>query len=184
MDYGKLTIGIANAPIGGARMTDVADGVYNLKIEGEDVFFQAPKKPRLKVTENALAALRVVTDAALAASLKTTKDFRESNVGMNLQNAITTEQVKELNANTQFTVCHRVQIVDSITGTPIYKNEHYNGYPEYLKEARAAAKLEGTARTDAFTLASEKLRATTVKAGTPAEAKNILHMPVFIVSQA
>lgn len=183
MNYESLTQNVLNAPLGGARMSNVAEGAWNLTIDGDKVFLSAPKKASIPVTDNGVAAMRIATDAATAKKYKTTREARESGEIVNLQTAIRTEQVKGLSASTKFEVVHRLQIEDAATGQVILNNDCYNGYPDYVKAARKAARLDGTERQDAFAAALEVLRASGIKAGkSTTDPKNIQHMPVFVVS--
>ena len=183
-DFNDLTKGILSAPINNARMQNVSDGTYGIKIDGDKVYLSAKKKAPIAVTDNGFAAMRIVADKADVAGLVTTKDARESGKVYNLQSALQQEIVKELSAKTKFNCDHRVQILDAATGTVIFNNECYNGYPTYLKGARTAARLEGTERQDAFAKLSETLRESGVKTTvSQTDVKNIQHMPVFTVTE-
>lgn len=188
MDFNTLAKQLAEVQLGNARMTDVATGTYAIAIEGDKVSLVSETKQRIPVSLPSLAAMRIVADASKATAAKTTREARESADYSNLQKAITLEG-KSLTDKTRFTVVHRLQIQDVVNDAPIYKNECYKGYPEYVKASRKAANLpsasdeQKAARNAAFTEASEELRKSGVKAGIAADNKNLLLMPVFTVAE-
>lgn len=188
MDFTTLSKNLAEVQLGSARMTDVATGTYAIHIDGDKVALVSETNQKIPVSLPSLAAMRIVADAAKAATAKNTREARDNADYSNLQKAITLEG-KSLNEKTRFTVVHRLQIQDVVNDLPIYRNECYKGYPEYVKASRKAAGMpnasveQTSARNAAFTEASEELRKTGVKSGITADAKNLLLMPVFTVSE-
>jgi hypothetical protein len=188
MDFAKLTTNVLAVVLGGQRMTDIATGSYSIVPEGDDkIYLVSEKKEKVLVSAASLAALRIVSDATKAAAVKTTREARESGDYSTLQKALVAEQVK-LSENTRLNVVHRLQIMDTINDAPVYKNDCYQGYPEYMKASRSAFALPSvspeqiTARNNAFTEASENLRKTGLKKGITADNKHLQLMPVFTVA--
>lgn len=187
MNFADLTKKVVEVALGGARMIDIATGSYSVLSDGENVFLVSEKKERVPVTLAGLASLRIVEDAAKAQAVKTTRDARESIDYTNLQKALLAEKVK-LSESTKFNVVHRLQIIDVATDQPIYKNDCYKGYPEYMKASRNAANLPKASeeqiavRNAAFTDASDALRKSGLKSGITADSKNLQQMPVFTVT--
>ena len=188
MNFAELTEKVKSATLGSNRMTDIAAGKYTVAINGADVFLVSEKKEKVPVTVNGLAALRIVESKDKAITVKNTREARESTDYTTLQKAIADEKVK-LDDATSFEVVHRLRIIDGVSEQPIYKNNCYNGYPQYVKASRAASALpaltdeQRTARNNAFTEASEALRSSGVKPGIAIEDKNLQLMPVFTVGK-
>lgn len=189
MDFKELSQKIVDAPIGQSRLTDMNKGTYSLVIsaDGKSIALVSDKKKKTPITVNSLAAMRVVADAATAATVETTRDARTSDAYSPLQELLASERVK-VSESTKFNVVHKLRILDTITGKPIFRNEHYTGYPAYVKASREASQLPGdtdaqkAAKNAAYTAASEVLHATEVKTGTAIEEKNLIMMPVFTVT--
>lgn len=188
MNFEQLSKGILDAKLGGNRITDLDSGVYTVSIDGEKVFLVSEKKGKVPVTVAGLAALRIVESKDKAIVVKTTREARESSDYSTLQKALLAETVK-LDDSTKFEVVHRLRIIDGTSDSPIYKNNCYNGYPQYVKASRNANAMpaltdeQKTARNNAFTEASEALRASGVKSGITLEDKNLQLMPVFQVGK-
>ena len=192
-DFKKLSEEIAKVSLGTARMTDVKAGVYHIDIskDGEKVsLVSEDKKIKVNINTNnfaSLAALRIVESQEAAKKAKTTREARSTEGYGNLQDALNNEKIA-LDSTTKFTVVHQLQIIDLDTDKPTFKNEHYKGYPEYVKTSRKAANMpattedERTARAAAFAEASESLRKSGVKSGTTEADENLLLMPVFTVT--
>ena len=183
MTFEELNDKVLKAQAGNGRMTDIVSGIYTPLIEDKNIFLVSEKGQRVRVTENSLASMRIVTDATKAAEAKTTRDARSSETYSTLQAALAADKTK-ISEKTKFNVVHRLRIVDTATENLVYRNEHYKGYPAYLKSARVAAALtDATERQNAFAEASEALRQTGVKNGITEEDKNLVLMPVFTVTQ-
>lgn len=190
MDYKDLTKKVTEASLGNARMTDIAVGKYAVAIEGEDkIFLVDEKKVKVPVTATGLAALRIVESQEVAKKIATTREARESSDYKTLQKALQGESGVVLSDKTRFNVVHRLRIIDNINDKPVYKNECYIGYPEYVKAARLASAMpsvsddQKTARANAFTEASENLRKSGIKTGINSEDKNLQLLPVFTVTE-
>ena len=190
MNFKELSEKIAAEQLGGAKLTDIKVGVYSLDIDGESINLVSEKKAKYPITLRSLASMRVVADANKLATLKTTKDARESEDVHNLQDSIANEGII-LSENTKFNVIGHLKIVDSATEKPVYRNSFYSGYPAYLKAAREANLMakktddEKAARNAAFTAATETLRASGVKTGEGAPKdvpESYLQMPVFKIT--
>lgn len=188
MNFKDLTEGVLKAPIGNGRLTDLKKGKYNLMIDGDDVFLIDVKKSKTPISVNSLAALRVVTDIEKASKVIDTRSARaETETYGNFKTLIQAEGAK-LDEKTSFEVVHHLRIIDSISDKPVYKNEHYQGYPEYLKTTRKISadrsqdKDAIAARGVAYTAASETLRATELKAAVTLKDENLMMMPVFVVT--
>jgi hypothetical protein len=188
MTIAELSKAVADAQLGNARMTDIKSGTYTIGIDGDKIHLLSDKKTKVPLASvNTLAGLRIATDAAKAASCKTTREARDSENYNTLQKALIAESVK-LSENTKFTVIHRLKIQDVVTDSPVYKNENYKGYPEYVKAARKAAAMSTAtpdnvaARNAAFTEATDALRASGVKAGVKDVDESYMLIPVFSVS--
>ena len=187
MNFDELSKKVAEATLGSNRMTDIAEGTYTIGVEGDKVMLVSEKKEKVPITVNGLAALRIVEDAAKAKTILTTREARESSDYSTLQKAIVSDSAK-LNDSTQLKVVHRLRIIDGISGKEVYKNNCYNGYPEFVKASRIANAMpavsdeQKTARNNAFTEATEALRASGVKSGITVEDKNLQLLPVFQVT--
>lgn len=186
MNYTDLTKAVLSAPINNARLTDLEKGTYSLQIDGENINLVSEKKQNTRLSVNSLAAMRVVADAVSAATAINTRDARTNPAYSTLQAALVAEKVTISDA-TKFNVVHKIRIQDAVTDSPVFKNEHYKGYPEYVKASRKAAGMplvteeQRAARNAAFTEASEALRASGIKSGTATDDKNLLLMPVFMI---
>jgi hypothetical protein len=184
MNFAELSKAVAEVSLAQARITDVAPGVHTISIDGEKVYLVNEKKEKFPISTRSLAAMRIVKSAADALKATNTADARETDVYGTLQDSIKKENIK-VDENTKFTCVHRLAIQDTINNQPVYKNNNYKGYPEYVKSARKASALpsvsdeQKTARNNAFTEASEALRASGAKS---TDAKHCLLMPVFTVS--
>lgn len=183
-NYSVLMDKIKSAVLTTARMTGVKVGQEWALEPGSDNDhkFKTEKSADITLSDNAAASIRVCQDPTAAVKFGTTAEARESGVIVTLQKALTDEAVKELNEKTKFKCIHRVKIIDTITDQPVLNNECYNGYKDYLKAARKAARLTGDARRDAFAAASDALRSSGVI--NQADLNNtdkIQHMPVFQV---
>lgn len=184
MNFAELSKAVAETSLAQARITDVAPGVHSLTIEGEKVFLVNEKKEKFPISTRSLAAMRIVKNAADAAKATNTADARDTDVYGTLQDSIKKEGIS-VTENTKFTCVHRLPIWDAINTQPVYKNNNYKLYPEYVKAARKASALpartpeEVIVRNNAFTEASETLRASGAKS---TDAKHQLLMPVFMVS--
>lgn len=187
MNFDELSKKVAEATLGSNRMTDIAEGNYTIGVDGEKVMLVSEKKEKIQISVNGLAALRIVEDAAKAKAIATTRDARESSDYSTLQKAVVSEAVK-LNDSTQLKVVHRLRIIDGVNDKPIFKNNCYNGYPEFVKASRKASAMpavseeQRTERANAFTEATETLRASGVKSGITVEDKNLQLLPVFQVT--
>lgn len=188
MTFAELSKSVADAQLGNARLTDVKAGTYSIAIDGDKIFLVSEKKVKIPVNSAAtLAALRISTDATKAATCKTTREARDSDNYWTLQKAIISEGF-QLSESTKFNVIHRLKIQDVATDAPVYKNEHYKGYPEYVKSTRKAAAMPAVtdndklARNAAFSEASDALRASGVKGTVPNTEDAFVLMPVFSVS--
>ena len=186
MNYTDLTKAVLSAPINNARMTDLEKGTYSLVIDGDNIALVSDKKQKTRLSVNSLAAMRIVANAADAAKATNTRDARTAPEYSTLQAALVAEKVTISDA-TKFNVVHKIRIQDAVTDSPVFKNEHYKGYPEYVKASRKAAGLptvteeQRSARNAVFTEASEALRASGVKPNTPTDDNNLLLMPVFMI---
>lgn len=188
MTLNELAKAVAEAQLGNPRMTDVVSGTHTISIDGEKVFLVSDKKVKVPISIPSLASLRIVTSEANAKTAANTREARTNENYKPFQAALAAEGGVKLDANTKFTVVHRLPIVDSITGETLLRNENYKGYPEYVKSARKASAMPSvtpeqiTARNNAFTEASEALHASGYKAGIAATEKTSLMLPVFTVS--
>lgn len=181
MNYSDLTKAVLTAPINNARMTDLEKGTYKLEIDGDAIHLVSEKKQKTNLTVNSLAAMRIVADATKAATAVNTRDARTNPDYSTLQQALIAEKVT-ISDTTKFNVVHKIQIQDAVTDSPVFKNEYYKGYPEYVKASRKAMLIPaGDLRNAAFSEASEALRASQVKTGTPQDDKTLLKMPVFTI---
>jgi hypothetical protein len=188
MTFAELSKSVADAQLGNARLTDVKAGTYSIAIDGDKIFLVSDKKVKIPVNSAAtLAGLRISTDAAKAATCKTTREARDSDNYNTLQKMIVAEGF-QLSESTKFNVIHRLKIQDVATDSPVYKNEHYKGYPEYVKSARKAAAMpavtlnDQTARSTAFSEATDALRLSGVKSTVPNTDEAFILMPVFSVT--
>ena len=186
MDFTELTKKVKEAAIGTGRMTDVKNGVYHIDPSGKNICLVSEKKQRIAVTENALAALRIVESSDSMKDIVTTRDARNSEAFKNLQDAVEAESVK-LSADTKFEVVGHLRILDITTDKPTYRNECYKGYPSYVKASRIAAAMphatdeQTSARNLAFSEASEELHTSGLKPSITEEDKNLMLIPVFKV---
>ncbi len=184
MNFAELSKAVAEISLAQARITDVAPGVHTLAIDGEKVFLVNEKKEKFPITTRSLASMRIVKNAADATKAATTAEVRDIDTYGTLQKSIKEEGVK-VDENTKFTCVHRLPIWDSVNSQPVYKNNNYKLYPEYVKAARKASALpavsdeQKAAKANAYTEASEALRASGAKS---TDAKHQLLMPVFTVS--
>jgi hypothetical protein len=186
LTFEQLNEGIATADINRARMTDIKTGVYHIEI-GEvagkpTVALVSDSKKRVVLNPenlNSLAAMRIVEDEKAAQAVKTTRDARESADYKTLQDAMAAAG-STVTKDSKFKVVHQLSILDSISDAPVYKNTCYAGYTAYLKACKAAAKLTGSDRNNAFNDATAALRETKLNAGVKDDQK--VMMPVFQVT--
>jgi hypothetical protein len=186
MTFDDLNTAVSTADINRARMTDIKEGTYHIEI-GEaagkaTVALVSETKKRVILNPDnlaSLAAMRIVEDEKAAQAVKTTRDARQSADYKTLQDAMN-DASKSVTKDSKFTVVHQLSILDTITDAPVYKNTCYSGYSAYLKACKAAAKLVGTERSNAFNDASGALRETKLNANVK-ESDKVL-MPVFKVS--
>ena len=188
LNFEKLKAAIISAPINNSKMTDLASGsIHTISgdtdKDGKDIYFlvDVASKKRTPITANGLAAMRIVEDATKAVLVLNTRDARTNENYKPLQAAVAAEKIT-LNADTKFSVVHQLEILDPVTSQPYYKNDKYNGYPAYLKATQLASRKLGDERNNAFSEATEALRATNLKTGTTDVPENKLHMPVFVVT--
>jgi hypothetical protein len=192
MNFTELKEKIASEQLGGARLTDIKPGSYKLVLPSTEdgvINLVDDKKHKYPITARGLASMRIVTDASKI-TVKTTREARElPEVFGNLQKAIVDEGLA-ISESTKFNVVGGLRVYDA-AGEPVYKNLHYQGYPEYLKATRKAfnmpktTKNEETARNAAFTEAGDTLRQTGVNKGTKAPKDvddSYICMPVFTIS--
>jgi hypothetical protein len=193
MNFEELAAAVATQIIGSAKLTDIKPGIYTL-LPGATVddpcHLVSEKKQKYPISVRSLAAMRIVTDASKVTA-KTTVDARESEQFTNLQSALVNDGLK-ISESTKFNVVGQLKIMDIATDEPVYKNQHYQGYADYVKKTRKIANLprktqeERDARTAGFTDASEALRATGVNKGAKApkadDLTQVLTMPYFTVS--
>jgi hypothetical protein len=193
MNFEQLQKSIAEQQLGNARLTDIKKGVYSLALpakDGEQIYLVGTKNAKYPIGLRSLAAMRVVTGPDKI-TVKTTREARENANFNTLQNAIVEDKLP-LTEATKFEVVGHLRIHDAGTDGPIYKNEHYKGYPEYVKTTRKIANqfpagkeytdAEKTVRNTMYTEAAEALRSSGVKTGVKDEDNNFLLMPVFTVS--
>lgn len=188
MNFSDLTKKIKDAKISTVRMSDIKTGTYHIDPSGTDIYLVSDKKQKIRVTENALASLRIVEDPEKAKLVLTTRDARDSEQYKSLQDAVNSEEIT-LSEDTKFNVVHRLKVIDAATEKPTYRNECYTGYPEYLKAARKAGAMphvttdETDARNLVFSEASAALRKTELKLGITEDDKHLNLIPVFQVSK-
>lgn len=180
----KLNSDVLEASIGSARITDVKEGTYNLELKDDKISLVDSKKKAIGITINTLAGLRIVTSAEKAKVAATTRDARESDDYMTLQDALKLEGGPKLDETTKFNVVHRLKIHDSVNDKPVYRNECYKGYPAYVKAAREAANLDvaDPTRNTKFNEATDALRASELKAGIIESPKTLQMLPVFTIT--
>jgi hypothetical protein len=192
MDFKTLQEKIAEQQLGGARITDIKLGTYKLVLpEKEDgvIYLSNDKKAKYAITTRGLASMRIVADASKI-TVKTTSDARNlPDVFSNLQTAIVNDGVA-ISEATKFNVVGQLRVHDA-TDTPVYRNQHYKGYADFLKSSRKAFNMpnvtpnEQSARTAAFTDANDALRASGVNSGAKAPKdvdESYICMPVFTIS--
>jgi hypothetical protein len=149
----------------------------------------AGKNAKYPIGVRSLAAMRIVTDASKV-TVKTTREARDNENFNTLQNAIVNENLPVTEA-TKFNVVAHLRVHDAATDAQILKNEHYKGYPEYVKTTRKIAakfprnivltEAQQAERNTAFTEATDALRASGAKSVAD-DDKNYIMMPVFTVS--
>jgi hypothetical protein len=193
MNFEKLQKEIADLQLGNAKLTDIKTGTYALVLpakDGETIFLVGAKKNKYPISLRGLAAMRVVT-AADKITVKTTKEARDNDNFRSLQSAIVDDSLP-ITENTKFSVVGHLRIHDAGSDELVYKNEHYTGYPEYVKTTRKIAakypstgtfsEVEKADRNAQYTEATEVLRASKVKKDTVIDDKNLIMMPVFTVT--
>lgn len=192
MNYTELQKSIAEQQLGSARLTDIPKGTFAIALpskEGDPIYLVGEKKSKFPIGLRSLAAMRIVTDASKV-TVKTTREARDSENFNTLQNAIVNENLVISDA-TKFNVVGHLRVHDAGTDAQILKNEHYKGYPEYVKTTRKIAakyprnvvltESQAAERNTAFTEATEALRASGAKS-VPNDDKNYIMMPVFTVT--
>lgn len=191
MDFNDVNRLVKEAQLGIGRITDVAPGEYNLdilnssdpKVAPRIILRNATTKKKFGITANGLANARIVPTVEIAKKAITTADVRTTEGYDNLQSALEKDGSKPLSKETKFTVVHNVHIMDRDDASKhVYKNEAYNGYKAYLKEADKVRLMPtGDDKNAEWTRIGDALRATGVNASLD-KVENYLTMPVFIVS--
>jgi hypothetical protein len=193
MTFAELQTAVAEQQLGNAKLTDIKTGTYSLVLgatKEDPCHLIGSKKEKYPISVRSLAAMRIVTDASKVALAKTTREARDNDAFSTLQKSIVDDSLPVTEA-TKFNVVGHLKIQDVVTEEPVYKNEHYVGYPIYVKASRKAANLprktedERTIRNAAFTEATDNLRASGVNKGAKApkdEPNSYIMMPVFTVT--
>lgn len=186
---------IADAQVGRSRLTDLAKGQYTLSVVADskdpqklNIALVSDKKVRTPISVNGLAAMRIAVSKDKVANILTTEDARDTDEITTFQNALAAEQIK-LSSGISFEVIHRLRMKDTVNPDNkfIFKNNCYKSYPEYVKASGKAAAMpsvtkdEETARNNAFTEATNTLRASGVKPDVAIDDKHLSLIPVFSV---
>lgn len=185
-----LKSAILSAEIGRSRLTNIPSGEYKVEAKtdknGKATYTLIGKGRRVPLSIESLAGLRITADPTKAKTFKTTSDAFGSDDVTTLQAALQKENAT-FSTDTTLHVVHKLRMIDSVSGKPIYQNRHYNKYGEFLKTTRdislmpSETESEAIARRNAYRDANAALLASGVKSEVKEDDDNLQLMPVFQV---